>query len=146
MSLEAVLRGTGDIGATMCSAFGVKQINATDNILHMECVKARDFTAPGPFEITGRPFISEGGDFGLYKAPGECGTLAEEQPDRNTGGATPESRQERARRVGMARGWLTENPDQTAEDLCKRFKKAGVKVGESAVKNYRKEALRRDDE
>jgi hypothetical protein len=107
MSLEAVLRGTGDIGATMCSAFGVKQINATDNILHMECVKARDFTAPGPFEITGRPFISEGGDFGLYKAPGECGTLAEEQPDRNTGGATPESRQERARRVGMARGWLT---------------------------------------
>lgn len=97
MSLEAVLRGTGDIGATMCAAFGVKQVDATQNLLHVECVKARDFTAPGPFKIMGRPFISERCDFALHKAPGECGTLAEEQPNRNTGGAPPESRQERAR-------------------------------------------------
>lgn len=146
MTLEGVLRGTGDIGATMCTAFGVKQIDAAQNLLHLECVKARDFEAPGPFEIIGRPFIDERGDLGLYKAPGECGTLAEEQPDRNAGGASPESRKERARRVDMVRNWLTEDPNLTAAGLCERFKKSDIKVGESAVKNYRKEALWRGDE
>src|SRR5258705_10346089 len=142
MNLEGVLRGTGDIGATMCAAFGVKQINAVDNILHLECVKARDFPAPGPFEIIGRPFINECGDFAAYKEPGQCGTLAEEQADRNVGGAPPESRQERSRRVETVREWLTADSSQTAEELRERFKKVGVKVSESAVKNYRKEALR----
>ena len=146
MTLEGVLRGTGDIGATMCAAFGVKQIDAAQNLLHLECVKARDFEAPGPFELIGRPFINERGDFGLYKPPGECGTLAEEKPDRNTGGAPPESRQERAHRVEIVCGWLKEDPNQTAAGLCERFRKAGINVGESAVKNYRKEALRRGDE
>src|ERR1700682_1458762 len=37
MSLEAVLRGTGDIGATMCATFGVKQVDAAQNLLHVEC-------------------------------------------------------------------------------------------------------------
>jgi len=146
MSLEAVLRGTGDIGATICAAFGVKQVDARQNLLHVECVKARDFEPPGPFELMGRPFINERGDFALHKAPGECGTLAEEQSDRNTGGAPPESRQERSRRVEMVRIWLTANPSQTAEELRERFKRAGIKVGKSAVKNYRKEALWRADE
>jgi|SRR5579859_542363 len=97
-------------------------------------------------ELIARPFINERGDFALHKAPGQCGTLAEEQPCRNTGGAPPESRQERARRVDMVRERFAANPNQTAEDLRQYFKKAGINVSLSAVKNYRKEASPCGDE
>jgi len=146
MTLEGVLRGSGDVGAMLTTCWGIKQLNADQNIIHVQNVKPRDFQPCGPFQVIGRPWINETGDFRLHKRPGECGTLEEEQPDRNTGGAPHESRQERARRVEMVREWLKAEPNQTAEELCERFRKAGIKVGETAVKNYRKKAVARDDE
>ena len=65
-----------------------KQIDSTQNIVHVENDEARDFQPPPPFQLIGRPYIDQGGDFALHKRPGECGSLQNEQdPDRDRGGA-----------------------------------------------------------
>src|SRR5208337_5571615 len=51
MTLENVLRGSGDVGAMLTTAWGVKQIDAASNILHIENIKPRDFQPCGPFQI-----------------------------------------------------------------------------------------------
>jgi hypothetical protein len=147
MRLENVLRGSGDIGAMLTTAWGIKQLDEAQNIIHVENIKPRDFQPCGPFQIIGRPCIDESGDFQLLKPPGECGKLAEEQEtERDRGGAPEESRRERERRIGMVREWLDEDSNQTAEALRERFERAGVKASASAVKRYRQQALRRGDE
>jgi hypothetical protein len=47
MRLENVLRGSGDIGAILTTAWGVKQLDAAANIIHIENVKPRDFQQDG---------------------------------------------------------------------------------------------------
>jgi hypothetical protein len=142
MRLENVLRGSGDVGAMLTTAWGVKQLDGDQNIVHIENIKPRDFQPCGAFQLIGRPWIDEEGDFRLHKRPGECGTLMEEQdPERNQGGATIESRMERQRRVGLVRDWLAEDENQTIEQLRVRLENAGIKVGPTAVKNYRREAI-----
>src|SRR5208282_2116625 len=76
MTLENILRGTGDIGAMASTVWGVKQLDEPENIVYIECVKARDFTHCQPFQLRGRPCIDETGDFELHRAPGDCGSLA----------------------------------------------------------------------
>ncbi len=45
MSLQAILGcGTGDIGAMASTVWGTKQLDEPQNIVYLECVKARDFT------------------------------------------------------------------------------------------------------
>src|SRR4029077_6160269 len=84
MRLENVLRGSGDVGAMLTTAWGVKQIDSVKNILLLENIKPRVFQPCGPFQIIGRPFIDETGDFGILKRPGECGSLSDEQePERD---------------------------------------------------------------
>jgi hypothetical protein len=78
MTLENMLRGSGDIGAMPGTAWGIKQIDAAQNVIHIENIKPRDFQPCGPFQIIGRPHIDEEGDFRMHKKPGECGTLVEE--------------------------------------------------------------------
>lgn len=79
MSLEEVLRGTGDFGAMLDTCYGIKQLDPERNLIHVECVKARDLDElPRPFEIEGRPWIDREGRFHMVKAPGECGFLGEE--------------------------------------------------------------------
>lgn len=141
MRLENVLRGSGDIGAMLGTAWGVKQLDAEQNIIHIENIKPRDFQPCGPFQIIGRPHIDEEGDFRLYKRPGQCGSLQDEQPDANKGGASEEARHERERRIEMAQAWLKTNASLTVEDLRNRYREAGIDLSRSAVKNYRREAL-----
>lgn len=43
MCLENILRGTGDIGAMLCAAWGLRQIDADSNRVYVQNVKARDF-------------------------------------------------------------------------------------------------------
>jgi hypothetical protein len=51
-------------------------------------VKARDFCPSPPFQLIGRPWINETGDFKIHKRPNDCGSLADEQqPERDKGGA-----------------------------------------------------------
>lgn len=80
MTLENVLRGTGDFGA-MCDAvwglqhdrqkvgkkWDTKYLQESQALtrIYVKCVKARDFEAAAPFTITGRPYLDEKGDFAV---------------------------------------------------------------------------------
>ncbi|MGB2621023.1 MAG: AAA family ATPase [Candidatus Acidiferrum sp.] len=134
MSLEGILRGTGDIGAMATTVWGVKQLDEPQNIVYVECVKARDFTHCQPFQIRGRPCIDESGDFELYRAPGESGSLADEQPAP----ANESKQRERDDRVAMVRAWMTANPNETALVQVERFAALGITVKLDTVQRYRK--------
>ncbi len=65
LTLENTLRGTGDLGAMCDAVYGLKVINPEKLIVKVACVKPRDFEPVPPFQIQGRPYINETGDFGL---------------------------------------------------------------------------------
>ena len=77
MSLENILRGTGDIGAMLCTCWGVRQIDAERNRVYVQNVKPRDFLPCQPFIIQGRPSIDETGYFELTEPPGFAGELSD---------------------------------------------------------------------
>jgi hypothetical protein len=139
MTKEAILRGTGDIGAMFAVGWGVKQLDRAQNVIHIENIKARDFDPCGPFQLTGRPSIDETGDFIMSKRPGECGSLEEEQPLRNKGGgASQDTRELMAAKAEFLRQWLTAEPGLSSKNLSDRFEAFGIKLGDSAVRRYRK--------
>jgi hypothetical protein len=141
MRLENVLRGSGDIGAMLTTAWGIKQLDAAANVIHIENIKPRDFQPCQPFQVVGRPFIDQGGDFQILKRPGECGNLMDEQePERNRGGGAPEAVKEaKAANLALMRGWLTAKPDLTSNELSKMFADEGIKIDGSSIRRYRKE-------
>jgi len=57
MTLENVLRGSGDIGAMLATCWGLSQIDSTTNPIFVQNVKARNFLPCDPFIIQGRPSI-----------------------------------------------------------------------------------------
>jgi hypothetical protein len=80
MTLENVLRGSGDFGAMADCVWGVEHARLTGKgkeddkatylkesqtltRLYLECVKPRDMEPVDPFVIQGRPHIDERGDF-----------------------------------------------------------------------------------
>jgi 5S rRNA maturation endonuclease (ribonuclease M5) len=141
MGLENVLRGSGDVGAMVATAWGVKQLDAVQNIIQIENIKPRDFQPPEPFQLIGRPHIDQAGDFEMYKKPGECGFLMDEQQsERNKGGA-PESR-ERQDRIGITREWIAEDPNLTVADLVQKFRDSGVAISERTARRYKNLAER----
>src|ERR1019366_7087853 len=98
----------------------------------------------GPFQIIGRPYINEKGDFLMYKKPGECGSLGEEQKSYNKGGAPPEARKAKAAKKTLLRGFLERDPKATSPELVARFKQEGIKIADSTVRSYRWQ-IRKDE-
>ena len=86
MTLENILRGSGDIGAMLCTAWGVRQTDAGLNQLYIQNVKPRDFQPCEPFILEGRPHLDTTGQFKMLRAPGEAGELSEHLPRRHKGG------------------------------------------------------------
>lgn len=140
VTLENVLRGTGDVGAMVCACYGIKQVDAIQNTIHIECPKARDFQPVEPFQIQGRPYIDDNGDFLMLKKPGECGRLADEQPEVNRGGASSEVRGIRKSNVEHVRNWLAQDPNLTSQQLIRRFADIGITVADGTIRKYRLEA------
>ena len=140
MSLENALRGSGDLGAMLATCWAIKQLDPAQNIIHIENVKPRDFQPVGPFQIMGRPHIDEKGDFALLKPPGECGSLADEQPNPNRGGGASQSdRDAKTLKMALMRNWLAENPNMTSKEISRKFRIDGIEASDSAVRKYRKE-------
>jgi hypothetical protein len=140
ITLEGVLRGTGDIGAVFASVFGIKQIDSEKNVLHVECCKSRDFEAPAPFQLIGRPYLDETGDFEMLKPPGVCGKLVEEQPpERDRGGAPAQVREAKLANKELVRQWLTADHSLSSNQLKAKLSEIGVTVDDSTVRRYRKE-------
>jgi len=63
MSLENILRGSGDIGALCATVWGVKQTDKNLNQVVVQNCKPRDFQPCEPFVLQGRPFIDDTGTF-----------------------------------------------------------------------------------
>jgi len=63
LTLENVLRGTGDLAAICDVVYGLKSVNPAALCVRVENVKARDFDVIAPFQIQGRPHITNSGDF-----------------------------------------------------------------------------------
>ncbi len=72
MTLENVLRGSGDIGAMLATCWGLSQIDADATRIFVQNVKARDFLPCQPFIIQGRPSIDAAGYFELPNPPALC--------------------------------------------------------------------------
>jgi hypothetical protein len=85
MTLENVLRGTGDIGAMCDAVWGLEPQRRRKGVrwdtafaeeskeltrLTMKCVKPRDFEPAEEFVIQGRPSIDEHGDFEIISQDG----------------------------------------------------------------------------
>jgi hypothetical protein len=129
--LENVMRGTGDLGAMVASAWGVKQTDTQQNIIHIENVKSRDAQAPPAFEIQGRPSIDELGDFALLHAPGECERI---------GGKSLNEQRQHARDViiDKARDIWLEDSNITAKALQEKLAELGHLVQRRTVFSYLK--------
>jgi DnaB helicase-like protein/AAA domain-containing protein len=85
MTLENVLRGSGDIGAMLATCWGLSQIDTDATRIFVQNVKARDFLPCQPFIIQGRPSIDTTGYFELPTPPGFAGTFSENKPQPQVG-------------------------------------------------------------
>ena len=75
MSLENVLRGSGDLGAMASTVWGIRQIDAARNRIYIENCKPRDFEPCPPFILEGRPHLDMTGQFAMHARPGEAEEL-----------------------------------------------------------------------
>jgi hypothetical protein len=85
MTLENILRGSGDLGAMVCTCWGVRQVDPERNQLYVQNAKPRDFQPCAPFILEGRPHLDATGQFKMLLKPGEAGELSEHLPRRNIG-------------------------------------------------------------
>ena len=67
-TLETCLRGSGDIAAMADAVYYLQVIDQASLTVKITNMKARDFEALPSFEVVGRPFINEVGDF----KPSQC--------------------------------------------------------------------------
>ena len=140
MRLENVLRGSGDIGAMLTTAWGVKQLDAAANIIHIRTLSRVTSNRASPFKSSAARTLTLAETSRFSRRPGECGLLMEEQePERDKGGAPVQAREARAANLELLRTWLTENDTQTSEELAQRFKNAGIAVSAVTVRKYRAE-------
>lgn len=137
MTLEGVLRGSGDVGAMATTAWAIKQVEPEQNIIHVECVKSRDLLPCAPFEIIGRPFINDEGDFRMHQAPGEAGSLADAQPELNRGGAPQAARDARAAHIELLRRRMIEHFNDTSEQHSAYFASIGITLSPVTLRKYR---------
>lgn len=63
LTLETALRGTGDLAAIADAVWGLQCVDEDRLEIRLQCVKARDFEPPHPFNILGRPYLNQIGDF-----------------------------------------------------------------------------------
>ena len=131
MTLESMIRGSGEFGAMLAAAWGIKQIDAASNTVHVENLKARDFEACRPFELVGRPAIDDTGDFQLCTRPGDCEDLKKLNEKRADG---------KDDRVQIVMNWLKEDPEPTGPEMVERFAAMGITVEANTVYKYRTQA------
>jgi transposase-like protein len=77
MTLENTLRGSGEIGAMLSTAWGLRQVDGAKNQIYVANLKARDFDTVGPFVLEGRPWIDQTGDLKMVHLPGQAGRMSD---------------------------------------------------------------------
>lgn len=92
MTLENILRGSGDLGAMLSAGWGLRQTDKERNTVFVGNVKARDFEPIAPFVIQGRPSLDERGSFTMIEPPGQARPLRDyldQERERETSGRPP---------------------------------------------------------
>jgi hypothetical protein len=136
MSLENMVRGSGDIGAAFATVWGVRQL--AGDIAHIQNIKPRDFEPCGPFQIAARPHLNQSNNFGICKRPGECELLAEEMPDtKKKSGASPDTRETKALKMALLRRLYAEDPGRTWEEIVSIFKAEGLEIARGTIRKYK---------
>jgi hypothetical protein len=134
MTLENILRGSTDIGAMLCTCWGIRQINADSNQIYVANVKPRDFQPCEPFILEGRPHLDRNGQFAMIRLPGEAGELREYV--KNKGGAPAMAdKDEKVRQVLEMKA----AGNKSVRDMAK-----AVGVGKSTVQKWLNEILSAD--
>ena len=115
MTLENILRGSGDIGAMLATAQGVCQVDAEKNHLYIQNVKPRDFQPCQPFVIEGRPHLDMVGQFDMLQPPGNVGKMRQYLNRGSNRGGRPEipDKQEKIDRALVLQA-ERENPSYTS--------------------------------
>jgi len=85
MTLETILRGTGEFWAMVATCWALKQTDKQSNQIYIKNVKARDFESVGDFAIQGRPAIDQEGNFRLVSKPGTAVVPSVERLNRKAG-------------------------------------------------------------
>jgi hypothetical protein len=76
MTLENMLRGSGDIGAMLSNAYGLRKLDEDTGLVHVECLAGRDLPElVKPFQLRARPHLNDYGSLWMSKKPGEAGAL-----------------------------------------------------------------------
>jgi hypothetical protein len=90
LTLQNMLRGSGELGAFLSGAWGLFQLDDQTNRVYVANLKPRDQDPFSPFIVTGRPFINDGGDFRVTTKPGDCPPFADCKPKKAKAGKQPE--------------------------------------------------------
>jgi hypothetical protein len=70
MARDPEKKKAGDIGAMLCTAWGIRQVDSGSNRIYVQNVKPRDFEPCPPFVLEGRPHLDRTGDFLVLEPPG----------------------------------------------------------------------------
>jgi 5S rRNA maturation endonuclease (ribonuclease M5) len=135
MNLENMIRGSGEMGAILATAWGLKQIEARSNTIFVQNLKPRDFEPCGPFELIGRPDIDQTSDFRMLKKPEECGTLADEQPDMNVK-SNNQKKEFKASNMALYTEWVEREPELSYEEIRARFLHKGIAIKLTTLRGY----------
>lgn len=96
MSLENMVRGSGDLGASICTAWGLRQVDPVKNSVYVQNLKPRDFQPCEAFVIQGRPSIDATGGFEMTHPPGFAGELSDHLDRKGGKPETPGKEQKNA--------------------------------------------------
>jgi hypothetical protein len=130
MTPDNMFRGSGDVYALLDSALGIMQLDwktKEKTLLQIEQLKPRDFEPWPPFQIQGKPYIDQQGDFVLVKEPGKCGYLAEEIEDQVASDPA----------VAVVREFLRKKAKATVEETMEVLSKGGFPHSSAQAKRYR---------
>jgi len=101
MTLENILRGSGDLGAMLSTAWGLRQVDPECNQLYVQNVKSRDFQPPAAFILEGRPHLDVTGQFKMLQEPGEAGELRSHLQRKGGRPAVPDKAEKLAQAVKL---------------------------------------------
>ena len=137
-----MLRGSGDLGAMLSNAYGLRQIDKEANRVHVSTLAARDDDdALGDFHLEGRPHINDVGDFTMTLKPGEPEDLSSYLPRKRRGGRPPTSDKDQWVAMAVAMEAQGVSQRQIAEELKgKGYKKASKSSVQLALERTRQQA------
>lgn len=128
MSLENILRGSGDIGAMLATCWGMALIEKHSTRIWIENVKPREFDACEPLIVEGRPWLDQTGQFKLTHSDGSAGSYNTSKP-RYPGGARPSGRPPKEDKVDAAM-------QMRAQGMSNRSIANALRVDEKTVRRW----------